>query len=633
MEWLGAGGPVLLAALLLLLPGLALARSLGFDWFDSAGVAGPLGLFVLLVAGAGADLLGVPWTIAAGLVSLALLTVAGVAVGKLATRRETDAAPEGGSRWTLLGFVAGVGAASLATAWKFVSGTTAPDAVSQMPDIQFHLQAIDQLTRMESASPLRSGDVWFYDPISYPGGFHSLAATVASWTGVDVVVAAHATLLACAAVVWPLGLVALVRRVVSPNGWVLAAAGLLGLSMVYAPVAMLSFGGPWANLVAASLIPGALVPFALATMRVTAPSTRTLLACGATSGAAALAAAVAQPNAAYSIAVLGVALATPTVLGWGRWWIVAYAGILLVLVAAWIVPRQPTMFDVPVVPDESSRRAVLLLLKNGDVPLWAGGVVAVLTLAGVAIAIFSRLWQGVAVAWAVTFGFGLLLQFGDRFPVTYLTWPWWSGYARIANMAGVAAVLAGCIAVGFAVRQLERAPRGVTLAGGVVGLAVVAAAAIPATRSVEAVVRDSYFPLDTRYYYATADELADLRELADDLAPGSIVAIDPFRGGGFLNLMGPRTIPIGPFYEGTADTDLVDADLDQAGSDPAVCAAVTDLGITHVLVGGDEVMYSSWLDLTYPGIEAAQGGDGFTLVGTSGDYQLYAVPPACSAAG
>lgn len=630
MEWSGAVGPVLLVFGLLVLPGLVLARSLGFDWFDSSGTAGPLGLCALLVAGTVADALGAAWTAPLGLLFLVGVTSLGALASRLLTKREPERSPAGSSRWTSVGFAIGVGAAALAAGWKFVSGTTRPDAVSQMPDIQFHLQAIDQLVKAQSASPLVSGEVWFYAPISYPGGFHSLAATVAAWAGVDVVVAAHATLLVCAALLWPLGMVALVRRVVSPNGWVLAAGGLITTSLVFAPVSMMSLGGPWANLVAASMIPGALLPLALATIRDTAPPFRMLLACGLASGAGVLAAAVAQPNAAYSIAVLGGALAAPSVLRWGRAWVLAFGGVLGVLVAAWIVPRQSTMFDVPVVPDLSTRRAVLLLLKNGDVPLWAGGVLAVLTLAGVVFALFFPSWRGVSVAWVLTFAFGLILQFGDRLPVTYLTWPWWSGYARIANMLGVAVVLAGCVAVCVVVRQLERAPRAAHVATGSAGLLVLALVAAPATASVRDVIRDSYFPKDTRFYYAMGDELADLRELADGLAPGSIVAIDPFRGGGFLNIMGPRTVPVGPFYVGTTQTDLVDSDLSKANTDPDVCEAVADLGITHVLTGGDEVKYYSWLKPTYPGIAAVPGSAGFTLAAEAGDYQVYSVPSSCT---
>ncbi|NYE35778.1 hypothetical protein F4692_000882 [Nocardioides cavernae] len=630
VDWSGALVPVLVAAVVLLAPGLVVAKALGLDLFDALGVAAPLGLAVLLVGGTAADLVGLGWSMVGGVLVLLVVTAVGAVLARLLTRRDPEPAPAGSSHWTAWGFAGGVAAATVATGWKVVHGTTRADAVSQMPDIQFHLQAVDQLVQQDSASPLKSGDVWFYDPISYPGGLHSLAATVASWTGAEVVVASQTVLLVCAALVWPLGMVALVRRVVSPNGWVLAAAGLISLSLFYAPVALLSLGGAWANLVAASLVPGALIPLALATMRPTRPPARVVVAAALAFGAAALAAALAQPNAAYTIAVLALGLTAPTVLTWGRWWVLGFVGVLVVVVAAWIVPRQPAMFDVPVVPDLSTRRAVLLLLKNGDVPLWAGGVLALLTLAGVGIALVSRAWRGVAVAWAVTFAFALLLQFGDRLPVTYLTWPWWSGYARIANMLGVAVVLAGCVTVATIVRQLERVPRWASVGGGVLGLAIVAVVAVPATTSVQDSIRDSYFPRDTRFYYATADELVDLRTLADELEPGSIVAMDPFGGGGFLNLMGPRTVPIGPFYEGTPETDLVDARLDEAASDDDVCAAVADLGITHVLTGGDEVMYYSWLEPTYEGIEAVPGSAGFSMVAEAGDYELWAVPPACA---
>lgn len=630
VAWSGAVAPVVVAGILLLAPGLALARALGLDRYDAVGVSAPLGLAVLVVAGAATDLAGVAWSPAVGVLVLALLTGLGGVSARLVTRRGPDPVPSGSGRWTVLGFAVGVGVAGAGTAWQIVRGTSTPDAVSQMPDIQFHLQAVDQLIRLDSASPLRSGDVWFYDPIGYPGGFHSLAATVAQWTGTDADVASHATLLVCAALVWPLGMVALVRRVVSANAWVLASSGALALSLAYAPVALMPLGGAWANLVAASMVPGALVPLALACMRPDPPPVRGLVAALLASAVATAAAALAQPNAAYTIAVLGLTLTAPTVWSWGRRWAFLHLAAVLVMVVAWVVPRQQAMLDVPVDPDLSVRRAVLVLLKNGDVPLWAGGVLALLTLGGVAVAVVSRGWRGIAFAWLVTSGFAFLFELSDLLPVAYLTWPWWSGYGRIVYMLGVAAVLAGSVAVVLVVDRLGRGPAWVPVAGGVVLLGVLLAAAAPATRQGEQAVHDSYAPADRRAYYVTDAELVELRSLADDLPPGSTLAVDPFAGGTFLNLMGARTVPIGPFYEGTPETDLVDARLDAAASDRTVCDAVAALGITHVLTGGDEVRYLSWLHPTYEGIAAVPGSTGFTRVAAAGDFEVYAVPPACA---
>ena len=623
-SWLAAGHVAAVALALMAAPGWVIARAAGLAALDRLALAMPLGVTALVVAGWAADLAGVAWTRGSSVLSIVVVTAV-LAAGARAVRPVHGDEPPTVS-WA--GVCAGVGIVLVGTLWKVVDGIPRPGSLSHEPDAQFHLLAITHLLDLQSASPVRSGEVYYYGPSFYPGGFHSIASTVATWSGSGAVVAAHVVLVVAACLAWPIGVVVLVARAVSPSGWVLAAAGALALTAVLAPISMLSIGAPWANMLSASLVPGTLVPLALLASRTLAPGLRTTVSAALLVVVASAGATLAQPNGAYSIALLSAAMLGPVAFRWGRAWIVAYVVGLAAVVLCWTVPVSPVMLDIAISIDSSDRRAVLVLLKNGNVPLWSGVVVALLTLVGVAVGIRrGRLAAGLALMWVVTAGLALSLQLGDVLPVARLTWPWFSGYARIATLVSVTVVLVASITVASLLELVGRRSTGLVPAVGAVAVAVLALAAVPATSAGEDILQASYDPTSPRGFITPA-EAADLRELARDLEPEDTVAADPARGGVFIGLYGPRVVPVGPFYAWTTDIELVATRLDEAATDAEVCAAARRLGVTHVLTGGTRADTFTEIP-AYPGIDAVQGASGFRLAASAGDYRLFEVPRAC----
>ena len=211
--WLSAVPAIGLVALLVLVPGWIGARALGMDPLDAPGTAPALGVFVLLASASAIEIVGMDWSVPGGLATLSAVTALLVCVARLL--KPPRASPRTRSNEEYLALAGAVTIGTAVTIWQFVSGTKTPDALAQMPDAPFHLAAVHQLVESQSASPWRSGEVVWYVPGSfYPGGFHSVAATVASWASVDIDVASHAVLLAFTALFWPLSLILLARTVV-----------------------------------------------------------------------------------------------------------------------------------------------------------------------------------------------------------------------------------------------------------------------------------------------------------------------------------------------------------------------------------------------------------------------------------
>lgn len=630
-SWLSAAPAVVLGLALLYVPGLLVARAFRLDPVASAGVAPALGVFALLASATAASALGLDWTVAGGGAALLVTTILLAGAGQLVVRG-TERPPRCWSGRQVLAFVVGGAAAAGATGWALVSGTQHPDALAQMPDAPFHLIAVRDLVEARSASPWVSGDTLWYVPGSrYPGGFHSVAATVATWSGADVDVACHAALLAFTAVVWPVSMLALVWTVVARSGWVLLGAAALTVGTTFSVLSMMPVGAAWANAASTALLPGLLIPLALAVRDAGAPTARQVVATAVLVVTATVAAALCQPNAVFGLALLGLPLVGPRLVSWGRAWAVCWVLALLGAVLVWLVFFPASSLDVPVSGEPDPRRALLVVLKGGDLPLWAGGAVAALTAVGLLVSARRPIRWGLALAWSAGFVVLSAVVFDTGLPVQRLTWPWYSGQARIAPVFAIVAVLAASCGLAWVLGLVRtRAGRWRTPAAAAV-VAVLAMVALPAVPAVRDAVRFGYVPADPDFTYVTEQEVAALEQLADEIPEGGATALDPFRGGMYLGMFGRRTIPVTPFSTTSELGEVVDRELDAALEDPEVCDAVRQLGLTNVLTGGSRARYWSSLDPAAPGIDAVPGAPGFSEVAAAGPYVLWEVPAECRA--
>jgi hypothetical protein len=280
--WLPALAPALLAAVLLVVPGLVVNLGLGARGFDALGLAPLTSLGVLAIATLMVPAVVGRWSLAAVGVSLAIVALIAVlgrtAIAWWAGRGVPDRtevsipAPwrvvlgyQPSARWWMprrrtMSWFAAVALAAALVAANFVLGVRDPNLPSQTIDAGFHYNAV--LSVMRSGLP-DGGHVGAAAGSAvtawYPPLWHDLTAMVSSIAGVNVAVGANAVGWAIGGVVWPLSMVWLSSRIL-PHARLLTilAVGLCCGAITLFPYLMLSYGVLWPNVLSLAALPAAI---------------------------------------------------------------------------------------------------------------------------------------------------------------------------------------------------------------------------------------------------------------------------------------------------------------------------------------------------------------------------------------
>lgn len=623
-SWLPVVAAALVALLVVSVPGVHTARSLGFDVVDSLCVGPAVGYTYLLTTGMGVTLLGLAWTpLIATAFFLATWTL-GVVLSRAVSRRWRVRDARQVTPWSdrtvrVLGLLALASFAASATA--IIVGIRTPEAIPQLGDTLFHVQAVQLLSTEQSANFLDVGATVWYSHLIYPGGFHVLAATLYSWTGLSTLAASHAALLVFCAGVWPLSMTFLVRSVVGSRGPWLVAGPLLAVSIQFVPAYFLGTGGPlWSHLASLALLPVPLGCVALVVLRTRPPEAAILVRAVLVAGIVMCAVIACQPNGLYSMAIVGLSLSAPSILRWGRSWRVAWGIGLLVAVLAWSTTRAAMLaIEYPV--RTTWFEALLQMTSASPTFGVAGAVFAMLLLIGLITCLQQRRLHGLALAWLACALLTIAVRLGDS--LLRLTWPWWSDPSRIIALLSVLSVCGAAVGLG---RLAALAPRAIPSRPlvGLVPALVVLPLAIAACVSTTATTAHGYRPPDQDEAWVTDAELKALDTLADQIPRGSVIATSPFGGATFISLKGFRVVPMGPRYPLTEETALVENELDQLTDSPEVCIAAETLDVTYVITGGDTVAEGAGLDSL--GIKAVGESSDFPVVATAGPYELHRVP-------
>ena len=279
--WASTLAPALVAAALLVVPGLIVNLGLGARGFDALGLAPLTSLGVLAVGTLMVPAVVGRWSLAAVAGSLLLVTLVAV-LGRIAiafwTGGRAADRPElsipglwrvamghrPAPRWWMprrrtIWWLASAGLAAALVAANFVLGVRDPDLPSQTIDAGFHYNAV--LAVMQSGFPdgrhvaAASGAAvtgW------YPPLWHDVTALSSSLTGVNVAIGANAVGWAIGGVVWPLSMVWLCSRIL-PHARLLTtmALGLCCGAITLFPYIMLSFGVLWPNVLSLAAMPAA----------------------------------------------------------------------------------------------------------------------------------------------------------------------------------------------------------------------------------------------------------------------------------------------------------------------------------------------------------------------------------------
>ena len=347
-NWTPAIFPALVAALLLVVPGLIVNLGLGARGFDALGLAPLSSLGVLAIATLMVPSVVGRWSLAAVVMSFALILLFAV-LGRLVIAWWSGRRGPGRpalpvrSLWReVLGhrtprlwwmsqpwrprrrttwWLVSAGLAAALVAVNFVHGVNGPDMPSQTIDAGFHYNAV--LAVMHSGFP-DGGHVGAASGAAatawYPPLWHDLTALTSALTGVNVAIGANAVGWAIGGVVWPLSMVWLCSRIL-PHARLITtlALGLCTGAITLFPYLLLSYGVLWPNVLSLAAMPAG-IALTLMVMRLM-PRSPQALEDISSAGMAADGATLDEIEAA--------AVRQGAALGPGlSWWTVLFAGFL-----------------------------------------------------------------------------------------------------------------------------------------------------------------------------------------------------------------------------------------------------------------------------------------------------------------
>lgn len=637
MEPWAVPAAIFAALAVLVLPGLPAALVLRLRPVPFAATLIPLSLLLVTVAAELGHLLGVPWSLLGPLVlGLLLGAVLAAVLIPLRARRagmtqsaahEQEApvpsffATARGQATAVLGGLVLGGGLILVRALQVMGDV---HAVSQTYDNVFHLNAIRHVLRNGDASAWVVGGMTQLEGYAsyYPALWHQAASLVAQLSGQDIVLSSNVLMLLVAAVVWPLGVVTLVRTATTagPAGWFLAGA-LAGVSGSF-PLSLMSWGIVLPYFLSVALIP--LVVTSIVHVAGLAegpdrlrPATVTVLlvaSCGAVT--------IAHPQGVFVSIVIGLPILVWACLvriagllgrvrgaGPALAWLAPITLVAFVISGTLWVRARPPQTSAVWGPNASLSEAIGQigsLSPNATPTFLPLGIVMVVALTGVVLWSRSRwlvpAWLGIAVL-AVS---ARALPFGDlRYQ---LTGTWYSDNYRISAAVMIAAVpvlAVGLDAVGQWLAEAWPALRGsadrrslgpaVVVVGALVILGM--SLASDATR-----INDRNLRWDWQEdHLLSADERELLERLPEVVPEGAVIATNAWNGSSLAYAISDRDV-LNTYmgFQAEPEVHLLNAKLDEANSNPEVCDAAAELNVEYALDFGPRELHER--TATYTGL-------------------------------
>lgn len=641
MAWLAAVPTLVVAGLLCAIPGYVAGWLIGLRGVAVLGLAGPIGVAVMGAGAVACELLGLSWKVPAVVLTVLVAWVVAALFG-LALRRVPapwSSAHRDDRRFVAWGWLAatvGLLAVSLPAIW----GMGRPDGLPHQPDTLFHLNTIRLILETGDASSLHAAGLTSPSGSGfYPAAFHGLAAAVALLTGSEVMLSANATALVAAAAIWPSGCVLLARQVFGAQRLPLLVAALVSASFSSFPFWMMGYGVLWPNLLGYALIPAvlacALAALGLAEADVIGRASAVLAALVALIGLA-----LAHPNALISALLFGFLIVGWPLVAWlRRSWrerpalatvaVLAYVSVpVLWILGPFVVPLMAQVGAMNVNRETTPARAFGEAVLNSPRSWPEQWTVSALAIAGLVVLV--RRYRTAWVAAVMGVGTGLYIvamSYPGRLG-SAITGYWYNNPPRLMALLPIVAVVLGTAALVELTRWAQGTQGGWRRWAAPVAVAVVFAVLTAGNYVTDnaARVRQYYQPTTRTGNLLTEREADSLRELARSIPPDAVVAGDPWNGTSLIFALTGTPVLFGTEKTRTTPDRILLADtLNQAATDPAVCAALERQNVQYVLTGGSPFQKGRHGSRTFDGVNEVPDAPGFELVAQSGPFDLYRI--------
>ncbi|MFC7596893.1 DUF6541 family protein [Terrabacter sp. GCM10028922] len=625
-HWVETVPAFVVLSLVLFLPGWLVVRALGARGLEALAVSPAVSAGLIAAFATVAQRVGIAW----GLLPLVAVTAAGVAVALLVMRLSGRHDPGLGAARRFLGrprpdavvaILIGV-ALALATILPAIGR---PDELVDSPDAVYHLDRIRTF--------LETGNLSIANPTFYPNGFHAWIATSLQTGVADVLPGTNVATIVLAAVVWPLGVVALVRHALGTSRLVTYAAGFASAAFIAFPTILLGWGVLWPNLMATALTPGA-----LALMLQAARSGRLGQWLGFVAAMPGLA--LIQPNALVALVLFALVWFVAARLRAGLlrhlgWWSVgrdlAVVAVVCVagLVAAPVVSARLASTQSYEWTNRVSIWTALVEVVGGrlQIPAVLWGLVALLALGIVWIALRARAALPVVAMWAACVTLYVMAASSTESWTALVTGYWYNDKVRLASLAAVPGVVLVSAAAPMLRELLRRVPwvGSRPVAAGLVAVLLVPVVTLGLNGGTRSRMLTGFFqPSDPKKVILSFEAQDSLRRLADRIPDGQGVVGRPENGSPLMwALFGTNTLYRSIPIPTTGDEIVIGTGFNDLAHRPDVCEALA----RHDIRWAIDSPHVYWLDRPErsSGLEDLGDVDGLERVATDGDYTLYRV--------
>ncbi|WP_181405528.1 DUF6541 family protein [Microbacterium sp. SGAir0570] len=635
-EWYVAIPPFLVAAMAMILPGLAvLIAGWGVSRISLLFVAPAVSTALLAVSATIAPIIRLPWSP----IPLALLTLVAVAVA-FALRRwvgPQNAAPRG--LWRALAPMAAFVIAAAVVGSQLVWAFGRPENISQTFDAIVHLNTAAYAIDTADASAFHIGDT--SDIPFYPNAWHSLVSLAALSTGVTTPVAVTAANIAIGAIAWPASCIALAGAFFRGRTAAHISAAALATGFGAFPMLLFFFGVLYPNVSAYAVLPAGV---AVVIWLLRADSVRDMARWSVLLLVLCAGIGLAHPNAFLALfafgAVLAVAelakrtMADPT----RRTWVLNGTLAVAILVAGaglWRLSR--TNYEMSRWgPWQSTAQASgeALLLSPRAYPVTV--TVSVLVVVGLIAIVRRPRLHPIALPYVVAC-FLFVLVSGTRVNNVLremVTNPWYNDSFRLAALlpvAGIPVATLGAVVIVDGARYLLsrwQAPAAVSVvAASAATVAIFSVGIGPNVLRVAGDTRTVHM-MDSTSPLLSIEEQRLLERLDETTPADALIAGSPWTGTSLAYAVAGREV-VEKHIFGSRDADEIylDENLRNIDSDPLVCEAIDALGVDYVLdFGAQNVWNNPAASVDRDGIQNLPPAVSLELIDSEGsDAKLYRV--------
>ena len=652
MSWSAVVPGTLALALMWVAPGYAVLRLLGARGLLALGAGAAVTSGLAGALAVGYDMVGLPWSLWTFLGGMALVVAVAAVIGRvLRTTSDPSGVTVAGERrlgnaergWLALTWLLGGGVLAAA----MMTGMGRADQPPQAWDAVFHLNALWFVRETGNASSFGGLAPMYADNLApfYPAVWHGIVAIAPGFPRVTE--AANASSLVIGSVVWIAGLVALARVVWPARALPTVLVPFLAATFVTFPAVAVSMLAVWPFALSVACLPGT-IALLVATLRgVLSWRMHLSLAIGLAWAVAGVV--LAHASGLFSLVLLALPLAGVLVgrqlrrtARLGRPWLAWGTGaVLVVAVVGTLVfllnfPPVRSIMDyerggqdsyLPGLGSLSIDHPLIYVYKVTSVNL----AVTLLVWLGAALTLRWRHARWLVVSLAAAIALTLLAAGPPEHPARILAGFWYTQASRINQLAVIPAVLLAAGAAGWLSRKV--ADRlGVRLEAAA-ALAVVAAVVLTSglrwTSQVQ-VMASTYTTYPIAWGTILEPEEIEMIDRAGEvLPPGAVVLGEAVAGSPYLlhradvEVVFPQLSPI----PGSPERTLLQQRFSDWETDPSVCEAVRDLGVTHVYADSltfEHELNAKWEETTQGLylIEPAEG-QGWTKLDEGGHASLW----------